>query len=499
MTTFKQKLTTKIKGIFQNYSHHKLVIGFILLIPILIGVFVLFKYFAPLGLVVSYQFNIADNAELFGRVRNLDRSARVVFTENGLRVEDKFDLTKQRTEFSIAPITNDLNMLKFDFNISKIPSQNLILEVRDFVNNKTDSFVIDSKVISELGTPTYEYNGNQVWAINPELQTSANLISRINELTSSRGDINVCTLGNSVFFEPRFENAVTYPEPVAYNPVLRGTHKLSVFVASDGILTFSFDKQELNWYEGSDEMVVKLTHDGKLVRQDSIADDGVFDGKFGRPAGIPQSYEINLSNLDPGVYDLEFNSNEDVFISNIRSRNSKLVVSKDLFLANNSLYGFRTDPVTLFSYSPRLFVTSYHDTVDQAITINDVETTLDQFQNSQAIELSSDLLNKITFTENDVRISAFDYFGFSADSYFKPNIANQIDCSNFDSTVVKKQDLLVIKSIATKDGNDYSLEIPFSQNYIGPEGKIYFYLYRPSLDDSQKVELNSMQIEMIRP
>lgn len=494
----------QLQKISRSFFNSKFVNAFfitlLILIPILLGFTILVRFLSPFGLAVNYEFNIAENAELFGRIRDVERSASSEITQDKISIKDKFDVTKEKVEFSVLPISKDFKTMNFNIGIGNMATSSILVQMTNFKNRNTDNFVIANKELDSLGMFNYKFKDFYVWSFNQNLSSVDQLSSRIEALAQGGDSISTCTLGTSMYLEPVIEDIKALSTPKTYSQILRGSHIFNVYVGSDGILYFSVDKQDLNWYSGVDEATVKVSKKGNILRNEIITDDGIYDGKFGRPLGIEFKYKIEMNNLEEGVYEISFDTTEDVLLKNVSTRNSKFVIAKDIFIVNNQVYGIATSQTDLFTFAPRLFISSYHDSGSQSVILNGQKLSLEDVQDFESFELNQNILNQIGFSESNVRVSSKDYYSLDKESYFKPSVADEVNCLSFPKDVLVKQDILVLRnqSKILEDGS-YSVEIPFSEDYIGPDSKIYFTLYSPGLRaDQSKTEIESLNIDLIK-
>jgi hypothetical protein len=469
-------------------------------IPIIIGSIVLFRFVSPFGLTVSYDFNIANNAELFGRIRDVNRDAYAEVRDNSLTVKDRFAVTKERVEFSIVPVGQDFKDIKIRMKLGSTPTQTTLLQVLDYEFNRQESFLLRSNVVKDLGAPKFSYEDFDVWSFIPSIQTKEDLDNKINELSATSGALSVCTLDNDFFHDPMFETVTMRNDTQFYAPVFRGSHVFSVYVGKDKKMFFGFTKRDLNWYSGTDEMVIIVRRQGKVIRQEQINDDGIYDGTQGRISAIDQPYVLELNNIEPGVYEIAVETTEDVLITKVNSKNPKVVVNRDMFLANNGIYGIFPKDVSLYTYTPRIFLSFYHDTSQNTMVVNGQNFIPARLQSFESLELQLNTLNRIDIPSADLRIASKDYYAFSRESYFKPTVFDNVNCVSFPKDVATKQDVLVVKNMAEDKGNGYyELTIPYKKGYVGAEGRIYFTFYNPGLGvDESKVEIDYFQIELTR-
>ena len=209
---------------------------------------------------------------------------------------------------------------------------------------------------------------------------------------------------------------------------LRGGHTFWTYV-NNGHLELQVTKQDLNWYQGPDELRVQVySLEGALERDCTIPDDGNV-GDNG-PLGPLQSKLLSVDGLPPGAYRVEMQGWHDLFIRQIQVNQAKFVVDKRLFLAgSNAAYlggGSGSEPVALYGYGAgegELRFLTAHLTGLQQISIEgshfattvDVAKVLTWFET--ALNPGAYLL---TVAEQDVDIRSSSYLSFTPDSFFVP-------------------------------------------------------------------------------
>lgn len=146
-------------------------------------------------------------------------------------------------------------------------------------------------------------------------------------------------------FSPRMlvNRDLTYKDAeTEVNQTFRGTHSFLVYI--NGSLNLTLGKQDLNWYNGSDEYSVGLYDlDGSLLFNDTIPDDGIIDKSSQR---MPAQFKTFFyDGIREGLYELRLvnikgeNSYADSTITDIKINTDKLVTQGNiLLLAPGTLY-----------------------------------------------------------------------------------------------------------------------------------------------------------------
>lgn len=134
------------------------------------------------------------------------------------------------------------------------------------------------------------------------------------------------------------------------NTTLRDAHTLWTY-AANGSLEVGVTKQDLNWYEGSDELTIEVySLEGELRGNTTIQDDG--DQRMSGIRGPLQQGNLTLAGLDEGAYRLELKCGGDLLIRQIKVNQQKLVVEKRVNLIGMNPVCFDSalafDPVCLY-------------------------------------------------------------------------------------------------------------------------------------------------------
>ncbi len=233
------------------------------------------------------------------------------------------------------------------------------------------------------------------------------------------------------------------------NTTLRGGHTFYTYIENES-LEFAISKQDLNWYEGSDELklTVYSTEDGDEKGNITIPDDG--DISSSHTMGPLQAKSISLPYLSSGLYRIVIKADQDIYIQNITTTQDKLIVEKKLF------YIPPADFYTEVQREETIGFLTYHESAYQDIHIQN--NTLSAFitidkkgvQYKTIVPPSKDLY-RISSPTGDMIMSSRGYFAFTRDSYFTPfrcellNLKKDIDWlknNNIDYILVSSPDLI---------------------------------------------------------
>ena len=204
------------------------------------------------------------------------------------------------------------------------------------------------------------------------------------------------------------------------NVSLRGGHTFYIYASGD--LEVNVKKQDINWYDGSDELQISLYKDEVLVKNITIPDDGITT--VNKSQVKIQTEKITINNLEEGVYKLEF-SNFDGLIKEVKLNTNK-IVAEIIFLADNELYNVETKPSRLYFESSRagqIRLMTYHSVGIQNISYmeNGVNKTFNFYQEDKPLYMNiSAGKYEMSFPKNDIIVSAPAYFSFEKNQYFEP-------------------------------------------------------------------------------
>ena len=182
--------------------------------------------------------------------------------------------------------------------------------------------VIYNSVLSNLQEFTDE---NGMYKVNKDLDDYT-----IEELIQGSGFV----IAASKDFKESPVKGEDYIGESIINYSLRGGHIFYIYAANN--ISLEVQKQDLNWYNGSDELEISLLNsEGELKGNLTIEDDGILE--VNKAKGNMQEGKLEISNLSEGVYRLEF-SDFDGLIREIKINTKKIVAFERVYLADSSIF-----------------------------------------------------------------------------------------------------------------------------------------------------------------
>ncbi|EKD58107.1 MAG: hypothetical protein ACD_57C00028G0001, partial [uncultured bacterium] len=264
-------------------------------------------------------------------------------------------------------------------------------------------------------------------------------------------------------------------------------------------LVIKLFKQDLNYYPGEDKYKLVLTSDGKTIHENDIGDDGITDNSLLKLT--PQEKEIAINEVIPGIYTLNINylgTGQDSEIVKIEVNQKKVVFTNDVFVSD-------IKPVSVWTSSPRVVLSTPHGTALQTITVNGAPAiTLDKVGKGFVFEVSSLPLKIATGSaysleapKGDISFTTKEYLAFSEKALFNPDPFSNIPLTadNLKSTDY----ILSSYKPAGRDGQWMKAEISINPQLINIEnnGRVYFSLEIPDLaKNGGELEIDSLEVQV---
>jgi len=277
-------------------------------------------------------------------------------------------------------------------------------------------------------------------AINTEFTTGL-LKAGIYQITSETGDIIIKTSSGYFSFT---KDSVFMPVPDSTNQEkdkfkietsLRGGHTFWTYVDND-TLELEVTKQDLNWYENPDELVIQV-YDlyGELKSSTSIPDDGNIGN--GKEIGGLQSASLTLQDIESGAYRTELNGSADLLIRKIEINQEKLVLEKKAWMVGTSTSYFKNGldlyPGVLFGKNfstGELRLLTYHNSGLQQVEIagENINERVDVNETNTSFSVSLQLgAYCVTIPRQNIIIESAGYVSFTPSSFFLPERCEVID------------------------------------------------------------------------
>jgi hypothetical protein len=278
------------------------------------------------------------------------------------------------------------------------------------------------------------------------------------QITLEKGDVVIEASGGyfaategSLFLPVSSQNHYD-DDNLLVNTALRGAHTLWTYV-NNGLLSLEITKQDLNWYENPDELIIEVySLDNELKGSAIIPDDG--NESDSKELGSLQTTLLTTDNLKPGSYRIELKGGGDLLIRRIEINQEKLVVEKKLFPVGMNIAYFKEglgfDSVNLYGYSFKpgeiRFIT-YDNSGLQNVYIQQ-EGSIDEIEVSETREWFGKNLKprsyQLVIPRQDITIESGGYFSFTPDSFFLPKRCEVVDLKYELSWVKENADYIIV-------------------------------------------------------
>ena len=416
----------------------------IILIPVII-----FLYIGYINFIAEKEFNYFYDIGSSEDLKNPHLSPVERITELN-NTEDSRNITNGLVYFNVPiPPGSEKIRIQTKFKDDFPEKTSFSIGAKD---RKDWHYKYKAILIKELSNITDFYSLDNVYVINEELYPAD--IEEIREIEN-------IVIATNLNYTPTIKETPFNKNETTISNSLRGAH--TFYIYTEGDLSIKVKKQDINWYNGSDEMNITLfDSDKKIIITKTIPDDGITD--VDKTAEILQEEEINIENLPEELYILEF-SNFDGLIREIKINSDKIVSSR-LFLADNSIYSINTNPAKIYTKVNRpqdIEFLTYHTAGFQNITISNISNSSNNKnkKNSFRIDnLNSNSFNltegeyELSFPENDLIISSPLYFAFNKSNYFEPYTQRVISIRNDMNWLRKNVDYIITDYVPPQKQED---------------------------------------------
>lgn len=208
---------------------------------------------------------------------------------------------------------------------------------------------------------------------------------------------------------------------------LRGSHDFYAIPAG-GSLRFQFRIQDVNRANGPDTVVFRVFRNGEALSQDVVGIGGSRD----RGMGPVIEKTIALADALPGVYRIQFASDDDVFIRSITTNAIHWVVGPRLIFGDDVGFTTSVRPGIAWTNSRHLMLETFHNEGLQRVTLGDAQTTLTKTHEQVRLDRSdADAApQRLNAPAGDVRIVGDGWFSFSPAAFFAPQPRRITDASD---------------------------------------------------------------------
>ncbi|MDD5748645.1 MAG: hypothetical protein PHP64_06335 [Actinomycetota bacterium] len=472
---------------------------FLFAIAIAIVAAVVYVSIAPFGSRVDVRIDAGLNDSRVTFVNPFTTSTRIGPGKDGAIVEvPELEMGNPEVSFSVKVPYEDFKRATVEIKYSKVPDE-LIFGVG--TGETARNVPIHNNALNNLGWFTMSTGGITLFQREKEYGSIDEFLRALPEISKENSSTGEESRVASYYFEPtqplppdvvleKAHKAVRFPN------TLRGQHEFYICL-SEGKGNITFQKQDLNNYEGEDPLVVRLYQGNKLLKEESYPDDG--DISASNKYYSPRFCVYRISDFSPGIYRVSFECDNDVLIKNFTSSERYICIADRVFLADNYVYrAVKTKPATIFTNAEVLTGQVWNPEAEQVVTVD----------NDGFLDLSEPFVEKyLEFGsgEKTVRVkkgavmlsSPGGQFSFEAESLFDPfpiktlNFGGNLDPNSYDYVISQY-------SIPKRLGKgSYLQKIRIDISDMKPQDKTYsFRLIAPGVSEINRARIDYLKLSL---
>lgn len=466
-----------------NRNRNKLVIIVLIAIGVAAALlFLLYKYYAPFGKVVSYTFT----SKLPGAK---ETTTFPTSPNNTLKIPSQLIQTSQ-VRFSVNLLSQKVSSINAKLRFKK-NTKEILMGVR---GNETDNFAYQPLYQSQLQALTLPETHEGDLTLWQKEKTFSNLGDFVKNVSPEKKI--------AAYFVNADKLSLLKPSEIkdtktVITSQLRGTHTLLIRV-DKAPLIIQVTKQDFNSYEGEDKVKIVVSKEGKIVGEQTINDDGITTASNLKMQ--PQEGVVTVKDINPGLYQLDITAEGkggDSFVSKIEVNQQKVVFKNYFFAIGNKTTLLWTD-------AKKVNITTWHPEGLQTVKLNnDIDLKITEVNKKYVFDLEAlskknqvDLF-QLEFPKNDLVVNYDGYIVLNKDNYFNPDIIKSIPLSSLEN--LDETDYVISTyQKAKQDGDWLVAEANFDPKDIKVSGdKLYFSLEMPDLAKyGGGLEIDSLEIDV---
>ena len=206
--------------------------------------------------------------------------------------------------------------------------------------------------------------------------------------------------------------------------VLRGSHDLITYLKNE-FLGFEFLIQDINRHDDADDFIVRVFNkDNEVVKEVIIEDDGYISSND--PASPERRVDLFVPGLPDGLYKIQIVCSEDIFIKNIKTKQSYCAFVNKVYLAGNKEYSDGLNdlnilPTTIYSNGKKFTFRTTHQGGLQIVLINENPLDIQETHTVYHYDVNDYTDTSIIGTNNnDLLIQTKGLIGFHNEDLFNP-------------------------------------------------------------------------------
>ena len=292
------------------------------------------------------------------------------------------------------------------------------------------------------------------------------------------------------------------------NKSLRGKHELFVYTQKGEELQFDFTIRDANRHAGEDAVNVKILDNlGVNVLEKKLADDGTTLPT--NRTSVDRVVSMLYPNTLGGMYRIVLDAPDDIFITKISSRQSKIVFRNSIYLAENGEYseilGRDTfTPTSIYTNSTEARVRTSHPGSFQTLKVGASDIKLNVLHElvNLPIKKSAEVVTVVS-PKNDIYFEGNGYFAFSKEQFFDPDYASAVtvdsvaDLDGIDFIVANYPEPVVENGWLVAEA---TVQAPYLYFDKGADTLLHVMVDFPQLPEKNRnMKIKEIRIEFTKP
>ena len=257
---------------------------------------------------------------------------------------------------------------------------------------------------------------------------------------------------------------------------LRGAHDF-YFVPVDGELDVAFGLQDSNREQGKSTVVsFRVFRGEEEIKRESLQTNSSKELKMGKVT----EHRIRIASLSPGVYQIKFQSDDDVFIRSIKTKSKRWVVGPRLNFGDVVGYVAETYPARAWTNSRHIVAETFHKEGLQDVTLGPAKVEVARTHEAFRIDRTDYQIGAVElFAPNgDIRIIGDGWFALSRGAFFEPKPTRMTDATDLE---VEKMVGVITDYKRPENLDNEWLRARFSYPLQGNEDRLRFVLSAPGV------------------
>lgn len=201
-----------------------------------------------------------------------------------------------------------------------------------------------------------------------------------------------------------------------FNVSLRGPQTLYTYLEKEN-LNWTFFIQDMNRHDGTDEVVARVfDYQNKQVLEQTLVDDGEIWGSG--KSSVLREFKLTAV-LPDGVYKIQINAPDDIFIRQVRTSQQKFVFQYVIYFGDTAGYAGSNDPIQIVGQTRSLKFRTPHEEGKQNIQIGNDIVRVAFKDHGYEYNTKTRLVN-FRLPKSDLKIDFDGFLSLTPEAFFMP-------------------------------------------------------------------------------